>query len=101
MCTTLTPLHMEQASTCQDLLPAELDFYSAYDSCLGPHLTVREAIDHLRGEIARLKIVPEGWQTGEVATNIFLLSCALLNGVDDYLRGPALRLPKQKASCTR
>jgi len=46
-------------------------------------------------EIDRLKVVPEGWQTGEVATNIFLLSCALLNGVDEYLRGPTLRMPKQ------
>jgi hydroxymethylpyrimidine pyrophosphatase-like HAD family hydrolase len=86
---------MERASTRQDLLAAELDFYSAYDWCLDPHLTICEAIDHLRGEIDRLKIVPEGWQTGEVATNIFLLSCALLNGIDEYLRGPTLRIPKQ------
>jgi hydroxymethylpyrimidine pyrophosphatase-like HAD family hydrolase len=92
------PIHMEQASTRQDLLPAEVDFYSAYDWCLDPHLTVREAIDHLRGEIERLKGVPEGWQTSEVATNIFLLSCALLNGVDEYLRGPTLRMPPQLAS---
>jgi hypothetical protein len=56
-----TPTVMEQASTRQDLLPAELDFYSAYDWCLDPHLTIREAIGHLRGEIDRLKIVPEGW----------------------------------------
>jgi hypothetical protein len=95
MLTPVTPMLMEQASTRHDLLPAELDFYSAYDWCLDPHLTFREAIDHLRGEIDRLKVVPEGWQTGEVATNIFLLSCALLNGVDEYLRGPTLRMPKQ------
>ena len=95
MLTPVTPRLMEQASTRHDLLPAELDFYSAYDWCLDPHLTFREAIDHLRGEIDRLKVVPEGWQTGEVATNIFLLSCALLNGVDEYLRGPTLRMPKQ------
>jgi hydroxymethylpyrimidine pyrophosphatase-like HAD family hydrolase len=88
----------EQASTRQDLLPAELDFYSAYDWCLDPHLTIREAIDHLRDEIDRLNIVPEGWQTGEVATNVFLLSCALLNGVEEYLRGPTLRMPRQLAT---
>ena len=97
MLTTVTSMHVEQTSTRQDLLPAELDFYSAYDWSLDPHLTVREAIDHLCGEIERLKIVPAGWQTREVATNIFLLSCALLNGVEEYLRGPTLRLPKQLA----
>ena len=66
MLTPVTPMLTEQASTRHDLLPAELDFYSAYDWCLDPHLTIREAIDHLRGEIDRLKVVPEGWQTGEV-----------------------------------
>ena len=42
--------------------------------------------------------MPDGWQIGEVATNIFLLSCGLLNCVDEYLRGPALRLPTRVAA---
>ena len=37
--------------------------------------------------------MPNGWQVGEVATNIFLLSCGLLNCMDGHLRGAALRLP--------
>jgi hypothetical protein len=73
------------------LLPAELDFYLAYNWCLDPHLTVREAIEHLRVEIGRLRTVPKGWQTGEVATNVFLLSCAVSSAVEEYLRGPTLR----------
>ena len=75
-------------------LPAELEFYQSYDWCLNPHLTVSEAIHHLGEEVDKLSIVPNGWQTDEVATNIFLLSCGLLNCIDEYLRGPTLRLPE-------
>ena len=75
------------------VLAAELDFFESYPWCLNPHLTVREAIDHLGAEIDRLATVQSGWQTREVATNIFLLSCGLLNCVDEHLRGPSLRLP--------
>jgi hydroxymethylpyrimidine pyrophosphatase-like HAD family hydrolase len=80
------------------LLPAELDFYEGYGWCLNPHLTVGEAIDHLREEIDRLAIVPPGWQSDEVATNVFLLCCGILNCVDEYLRGPGLRLPRKLAA---
>ena len=78
-------------------LPAELEFYQSYDWCLNPHLTVGEAVRHLGEEIDKLSIVPNGWQTDEVATNIFLLSCGLLNCVDEHLRGATLRLPSQLA----
>jgi hypothetical protein len=80
------------------VLPAELEFYESYAWCLNPHLTAREAIDRLRAEIDRLAIVPRGWQTDEVAANIFLLSCGLLNCIDEYLRGPGLRLPSRLAA---
>src|ERR1700676_5003273 len=88
----------EDAPAPTEVLQAELDFYESYAWCLNPHLTVREAIDHLHEEIERLAIVPPGWQTGEVATNVFLLSCGLLNCVDEYLRGPSLRLPWKLAA---
>src|SRR5262249_21293716 len=81
-----------------EVLPAERDFYESYAWCLNPHLTVREAIDRLRGEIDRLATVPRGWQTDEVVTNVFLLGCGLLNCVDEYLRGPCVRLPWRLAS---
>ena len=80
-----------------DPLPAETNFYSAYNWCLDPHLTVGEAIERLAGEIDRLPSTPEGWQTNEVTTNVYLLSCSLLNGIDEYLRGHTLRLPAQLA----
>ncbi len=75
------------------VLPAEIDFYEAYDWCLNPHLRVGEAMSRLAAEIARFEAVPEGWQTGEVAANVFLLACGILNCADEYLRGPGLRLP--------
>lgn len=79
------------------LLPAEVSFYCAYDWCLDPHLTVGEAIEHLTREIDRLHGVEAGWQAGEVVTNLYLLSCSLLNGTDEYLRGHTLRVPAQLA----
>src|SRR5947208_16611863 len=43
-------------------LPAETNFYSAYDWSLDPHRTVGEAIARLVGEIDRLAATPAGWQ---------------------------------------
>jgi hypothetical protein len=98
MLTPATSAPAAQSSVQQELLPAERDFYSAYEWCLDPHLTIRETVDRLRDEINKLEIVHEGWQTVEVATNVFLLSCVLLNEVDEYLRGPALAMPKRLAA---
>jgi hypothetical protein len=82
----------------QIVLPAELEFYQSYDWCLNPYLMVSEAIGHLREEVDRLVIMPNEWQVSEVTTNIFLLSCGLLNSVDGYLRGSALQLPNRVAA---
>src|SRR6476646_10002718 len=71
------------------VLPAELEFYESYHWSLNPHLTVGEAIGHLGEEVEKLSIVPSGWEIGEVATNIFLLSCGLLNRLAGPLRGLA------------
>jgi hydroxymethylpyrimidine pyrophosphatase-like HAD family hydrolase len=76
------------------LLQSERDFYQAYDWCLNPFPTVRETMVYLRGEIDRLVGMQQAWQTGEVLTNVYLLSCALLNAADDYLRGKTFRLPR-------
>ena len=86
-----------QSAHC-DVLSAEFDFYQTYDWCLNPYFTVSEAIDRLREEVEKLSITRTGWQTDEVASNIFLLSSALLNCIEEYLRGPALRLPTRLAA---
>ena len=88
----------DHATQAPQPLAAELAFYESYAWCLNPHLTVGQAVDRLRHEIDRLAVVPHGWQTDEVVTNVYLLSCGLLNCVDEYLRGPGLRLPWRLAA---
>ncbi|MGY3446379.1 MULTISPECIES: HAD hydrolase family protein [unclassified Bradyrhizobium] len=88
---------IERSTVVLDPLPAETRFYSAYDWCLDPHLTVGEASERLAAELDRLGDVEPGWQARDVATNIYLLSCSILNGVDEYLRGHTLRIPSQLA----
>lgn len=82
----------------QIVLPAELEFYQSYDWSLNPYLLVSEAISHLHEEVEKLAIMLNEWQISEVASNIFLLSCGLLNSVDGYLRGSALQLPNRVAA---
>ena len=83
----------QEPSTATYPLATELNFYEAYPWCLNAYPTVRETIQHLGREIDRLRIDLNDWQTNEVATNIFLLSCGLLNAIEEYLRGPAPRMP--------
>lgn len=97
MLTMTRPATSDQLPARYDLLSEETEFYSAYDWCLDPHLTVGDAMVRLAGEIDRLPITPAGWQAEEVTTNIYLLSCSLLNGIDEFLRGHTLRLPAQVA----
>ncbi|WP_158231243.1 HAD hydrolase family protein [Bradyrhizobium sp. C9] len=88
---------IERSAVALDPLLAETEFYSAYDWCLDPHLTVGEVSERLAAELDRLGYVEPGWQAREVATNIYLLSSSLLNGVEEYLRGHTLRVPSQLA----
>jgi len=83
----------QESPTVPHLLSTELDFYSAYDWALNAYPTVGEAIQYLRREIGRLQNDLNDWQTGEVTINIFLLSCGVLNAVEEYLRGPTPRIP--------
>ncbi len=83
----------ESRSASCTLLADELDFYESYDWCLNPHLTADEAVARLGDELGRFETALSGWQTTEVAANVYLLACGILNCVDEYLRGPSLRLP--------
>jgi hydroxymethylpyrimidine pyrophosphatase-like HAD family hydrolase len=78
-------------------LPDEVKFYSGYGWTLSPYLTVRHAIEHLDCEITKLQAMPSGWQHEEIVTNVYLLSCGLLNCIEEYLRGPASKLPSRLA----
>ncbi len=78
---------------------SEIEFYGSYEWSLNPYVTVLEAFEHIREESERFGAVSiSKWQTAEVATNLILLSCGVLNCVDEYLRGPALALPSRLAA---
>jgi hydroxymethylpyrimidine pyrophosphatase-like HAD family hydrolase len=69
----------------QQALDAERSFYNRYAWCLNPCLTVGEAVTHLRAELGRLEETSADWQQAEVRTNVYLLACAVLNAVEDWL----------------
>jgi hydroxymethylpyrimidine pyrophosphatase-like HAD family hydrolase len=77
---------------------SESAFYGRYAWCLDPHLKIEDARQRLADEIGKLTLDLYDWQTSEVATNIYLFAGALLNCVDEYLRGPGLKLPKRLAA---
>ncbi|MBI1866800.1 MAG: HAD family phosphatase [Methylocystis sp.] len=77
------------------LLDSELSFYGDYSDWLNPIPTVGEAVAHLSREVTRLETSLEPWQLNEAMTNVFLLSCTLLNSIDDYAHGPAYRVPNK------
>jgi hydroxymethylpyrimidine pyrophosphatase-like HAD family hydrolase len=91
---------VEQGRHQGGVLTSERTFYESYDWCLNPYLTMSEAVGHLRKEIDKLVIVSQAWQVNEIATNTFLLSCGLLNCVEEYLRGSTLRLTKRLSKIT-
>jgi hydroxymethylpyrimidine pyrophosphatase-like HAD family hydrolase len=73
----------------------EVGFFQSYYWTLNPFQTVGETLKVLDEEIARLQDTRNAWQFSELMTNVFLLSCALLNSIDDYVRGPTFRMPKR------
>ena len=78
-----------------DGLPdCEAGFYNRHDWCLNPFPTVKETVALLSRELGELNRDQAAWQLAEVATNVYLFSCALTNAVDEFLRGAAIRLPK-------
>lgn len=66
---------------------AEREFYGAYNWCLNAYPSMREVVQHLSEELTRYSGAPLGWQRDEIARNIFLLSCMLVDTADDYLLG--------------
>jgi hydroxymethylpyrimidine pyrophosphatase-like HAD family hydrolase len=80
------------------LLKAEADFYRQYTWCLNAFPTIQEVIHNLSKELSKLGQVREDWHFLEVLTNIFLLSCTIIDTLDDYLLGQAYDLSKPAAA---
>jgi len=72
------------------LLDAESRFYRDYSWCVNAYPTLHEVVPLLRQHLDRLDDFAAGWQRAEVMTNVFLLSCAIADAVDDYLLGERL-----------
>jgi haloacid dehalogenase-like hydrolase len=68
-------------------LESESSFYRRYDWARDAFPTLGEVGERLRGELSSLGDERSGWQREEMGTNLFLLSCALADVVDDYLAG--------------
>lgn len=66
---------------------AELKFYGAYDWCLNAYPSMGEVVQHLSEELNRYAGSQPGWQREEIARNIFLLSCMIVDTTDDFLLG--------------
>ena len=74
-------------------LAAEENFYGQYSSCINAFPRLSEVAERLASELNKLDQV-DGWQYSEVATNIFLLSCAITDTIDDHLLGTVFDFSK-------
>ncbi len=71
---------------------SELQFYSNYEWCLNPYLTVRELFQRLREELDRYSSLQQEWQKEESIINLYLFVCAIGCAVDDFLSARQWRL---------
>ncbi|HEY2946041.1 MAG TPA: HAD hydrolase family protein [Vicinamibacteria bacterium] len=100
MNTVARPVHPSPVTTRPlDTLPAapleaESRFYGAYAWCLDAFPTVGDLAHRLGRELSRLEDELESWQRQEVATNVFMLSSAIADAVDDYLGGESYDLSR-------
>lgn len=70
------------------VLESELLFYEQRSWCLNAFPTLGEVIIHLGQEMSSSAGAGDDWRRAEALTNVFLLSCAVSDTVDDYLLGP-------------
>jgi hydroxymethylpyrimidine pyrophosphatase-like HAD family hydrolase/hypoxanthine phosphoribosyltransferase len=67
------------------------EFYSRYEWCLNPILSIRELAARMTEELDRCESLSVPWQRAESAINMYLFACAIACTWDDYA-APA-RLP--------
>jgi hydroxymethylpyrimidine pyrophosphatase-like HAD family hydrolase len=66
-----------------DPFTAEELFYSRYNWCLNPILSVRELIHRFEQELDAFPL-SRGWQREEIKINLYLFACAIACTADDY-----------------
>jgi hydroxymethylpyrimidine pyrophosphatase-like HAD family hydrolase len=67
---------------------SEKQFYSQYDWCINPVLSLSDLLKRLREELERWGRLYVNWQREECTINLYLFSCAIACTVDDYLAQP-------------
>lgn len=74
----------------------ESRFYSQYEWCLNPYLTLRDLFKRLGEECDRYFSLQEEWQKEESIINLYLFVCAIGCIVDDFLTMRKWKLHKLK-----
>lgn len=80
-------LSLESDAPEADPLKSEVSFYGDYPWAINLFPTLEEVMRYLSEELRRLPALKEEWQHIEAMTNVFLLSGAITDSVDDYLHG--------------
>jgi hypothetical protein len=83
--------HASEASALPPLpggwVEGEASFYLREPWGLDAFPTLRAVIGQLHRELRRVGEVRKDWQRAEATTNVFLMSCAIADTIDDYLLG--------------
>lgn len=78
----------------QSTQQSELRFYSHYEWCLNPYLTVHDLFMRLSEECERYSSLQYEWQKEESMINLYLFVCAIGCAVDDFLAVRRWKLEK-------
>ncbi|HXJ89044.1 MAG TPA: HAD hydrolase family protein [Candidatus Binatia bacterium] len=68
-------------------LAEEHDFYNSYTWCLNAYPSIGEVVRHLDEELTRFHAAEADWRRDEIARNVYLLACTIIDTTDDHLLG--------------
>ena len=79
-------------------LASESNFYNRFDWSLNPFPAVGDVCDYFNSQLKVLQLTAPGWQRDDIYRNVYLLGCAILDSVDDFLLGPKHEFSKISAA---
>jgi hydroxymethylpyrimidine pyrophosphatase-like HAD family hydrolase len=68
-------------------LSEENEFYNSYSWCLNAYPSIGEVVRHLDEELTRFLAAEANWRRDEIARNVYLLACTIIDTTDDHLLG--------------
>src|SRR5437764_14691888 len=75
-------------------LAEENNFYNSYSWCLNAYPSIGEVVRHLDEELTRFLAAEANWHRDEIARNVYLLACTIIDTTDDHLLGPRYNFSK-------